>query len=355
MKNKRYTVQELCSNPSFLRFVKGLAEPEEADRWSRWMQEYEENRELAREAISVVTGFSFSDPDLPDLDRTWKQLQARTAHRDDSVSRRRRKARKMTWLFRVAAVLLLGAFVSYGISLYSDQAHETELAEFVPERTEIGTGDQKKTLIFSNGSRIVLNRHSTLTYQVGPTYGQTIEIELEGEAYFHAEEKIADEQPAFEITTPDGLIRDIGTEFMVTVNETGSRVVLQSGRVEIERGDTNGGNHISMAAGEKLEFTSKEIVTHERVNPTFYTSWATEYMELERTNLTTFASYLESEFGVTVQLKQTTLQDITLTGAVYFRSLEELVRSVSEVTGVPVYQSANRDTVYIGDPYQYEP
>lgn len=319
------------------------------------MQDQEINRERAKEAISVISGFSFTDPELPNLDRKWNQLEARTTRRDASVSRRRRKARKMTWLFRVAAVLLLGAFVSYGISLYGDQAHETELAAFVPERTEIGTGDQQKTLIFSNGSRIVLNRHSTLSYQVGPTYGQTIEIELEGEAYFHAEEKASGEQPAFEIMTPDGLIRDIGTEFMVTVSETGSRVVLQSGKVEIERGDADGGNHINMTAGEKLEFTSTEIVTRKRVNPTFYTSWATEYMELDRTDLPTFASYLESEFDVTVQLNQTTLQDVTLTGAVYFRSLEELVRSVSEVTGVPVFQSAKRDTVYIGDPHLHEP
>jgi hypothetical protein len=84
------------------------------------------------------------------------------------------------------------------------------------------------------------------------------------------------------------------------------------------------------------------------VNPTLYSSWATQFVEFKQTGMMEFAEYVEELFGVKVKINNANLKSITIDGAIYFRSLEELVRSVSEVTGIPIYQFEDTKTVYIG-------
>ena len=71
-------------------------------------------------------------------------------------------------------------------------------------------------------------------------------------------------------------------------------------------------------------------------------------MELEDSSVQEFAEYVENRFRVEVEIRDSVLIDVRLNGTVYFRSLDELMRSVSEVIGISVYRSAERDTVYIG-------
>ena len=90
---------------------------------------------------------------------------------------------------------------------------------------------------------------------------------------------------------------------------------------------------------ELVEFNRSEILLKENINSTFYASWATGFIEFDRTNLQDF---VEQRFGVKVQIKDPELVNTTLDGAVYFRTMEDLMRSVSDVTLIPVYQSGNQ-------------
>ena len=161
--------------------------------------------------------------------------------------------------------------------------------------------------------------------------------------------------PAFAVTTPDGIIRDIGTKFLVAVENGHSRVVLQEGLVEVEpvSGQVNlseqNEEKFRVRKGEMVEFRRSDIITRKEINPTFYSSWATGFLELEESGVQEFAEYVEKRFVVDVQLWDPGLKDIQLNGTVYFRSLDELMKSVSEVIGIPVYRSADRGTVYIGN------
>nr|WP_286669026.1 FecR family protein [Fodinibius salicampi] len=236
--------------------------------------------------------------------------------------------------------------VGVGLYIYPESnAPSTQVQQITEEHT-ISTGaGEHKTITFSNGSAITLNSNSSVTYTLGLLHNQTIEVVLEGEAYFDAEGGNEESEPIFSVRTPDGIVRDIGTEFLVTIRNGHSSVVLQEGKVEVDN-ESRGKEEVKK--GEMLTFTKSEVLDRQFVNPTFYTSWATGTMKFNETSIEELAKFIELRFAVEVELVDNDLSDITLDGAIYFKSLEGLVRSVSEVTKIPVYQSEDRDKIYFG-------
>lgn len=320
------------------------------------MEENDENRTKAKAAISEIVGFEFKSHPMPDVQSEWARLRSKTSGKKKAGAYQRKPDnRHLQWFIRVAAILLLASMVGIGVYLHSGSERGlTHLQQLTEEHTISTNADEQKTLTFSNGARLVLNSNSRLTYTLGMIQSQTIQVTLEGEAWFDADnDESAD--PAFAVRTPDGIIRDIGTQFLVTVQQEQTRVVLQEGIVEVESiAETSGENNTEseffrIEEGEMVEFNRTNILTRERVNPTFYSAWATQFMQFDETTLSEFAEYVKKRFGTDVQISDSELEGITLDGAVYFRSLDELVRSVSEVTGIPVYISDTREIVYIGN------
>lgn len=356
MSHKNYTVSELADDPSFRRMARGIGNTEEIKRWNKWIEESEENRMKAKSAIAEVVGFEFDSPELPDIEQKWFALYAKTIglQKTESVQQRRKKNETLRWLYRAVAVILVLSMVGLGIYHFNQDVEDITHLEQLTQQTTITTGDgEQKTLTFSNGSRVVLNRNSTLTYSISLLQNQTIDVELEGEAWFVAESVSSTGLPVFAIATPDGIIRNIGTKFLVTVQREWSQVVLQEGSVEIELFDRGHSKNqkFSINKGERVEFSRANILAREIVNPTFYTSWATKFMQFDQTGIHEFADFVEQRFDVKVQIGNPDLKDITLDGAVYFSNLDDLVRSVSKVTGLAVSRSEDGSAVYIGEPY----
>lgn len=358
MQQKEFTTKELKENPSFRRMARGIASAEEVEYWNQWIESSDENRAKSKKATNELVGFEFKSPDTPNINQQWARVYSKTSGNSKRITAYPKKNNKNTlrWLFRTVAIILVFSLVGLGTYyFYEEEASAPLLEQLTEERTITTEEGEQKTLQFSNGSKVILNSHSSLTYRLGSTKNPTIEMTLEGEAWFDADTDTESDQPAFAVTTPDGIIRDIGTKFLVSVENGHSRVVLQEGLVEVEPLSQPVSNmqaeelKFRVQRGEMVEFSRSDIITRRRVNPTFYTSWATGVMELDQSGIQEFSEYVEQRFDVEVEIRDADLVDIRLNGTVYFRSLDELMRSVSEVIGIPVYRSAHRDTVYIGN------
>lgn len=354
MDKKNYSVDDLVQIASFRRMVYGTASPEEIDQWNSWVEEDDRNREKAREAAARIVGFEFSDPALPNIEKEWSRLYWSTVGAQEPLSKKKKIDRESTLvpIFRAAAILLLITTVGLGVYLYHKSNQAKPSTEQVAKQQTISTGQgEQATLKFSNGSQIILNSNSMLTYPRNVLQNQTIKVTLRGEAFFHVDSNSLNKKPVFAVTTPDGTIRDIGTKFLVTVSKDHSRVVLQEGRVKVKTNDVkNSMKEFEVIKGELVEFSASDIVKKEFTNTTFYTSWATGFLQFDQTGIHQFSDYVERRFDVSVKVTDPKLENVTLEGAVYFKSLEGLVWSVSDVTGVPVYQSKDKKTVYIGNP-----
>jgi ferric-dicitrate binding protein FerR (iron transport regulator) len=350
---KKYSIPELIRNQSFRRLVKGTASHEEVKKWDKWVEESEVNREKAKIAMAEIVGFQFSDPQLSDVEGEWKKLYKKTVGKSKfSVfsAKKTRNDSAIKWLFRVAAVLVLGAMIGLGFYIYSpEKQSDIRLVQISEEKTISTEDGVQKTVRFSNGSKIDLKSNSEITYSVSQDPQQVIKVFLKGEAFFDAESNPESTKPFFAVHTPDGVIRDIGTEFIVTVHRDRSRIVLQEGKVQISTNKKSETDEISMAAGELLEFNQSKVLNKQKVNASFYTSWATGFLELNQTSIQDFAKFVEQRFDVHVIIENPKIVNIKIDGGIYYRSLAELVRSVTEVADIPVYRSKDRDTVYIGE------
>ncbi|MDR8390188.1 FecR domain-containing protein [Aliifodinibius sp. S!AR15-10] len=354
MEQRNYTVEELIHNPSFRRMANGTAKPDEIEVWSQWMEASDQNREKAKKALSEIAGFGFRQADVPDSDEEWEKLFHKTMGKSKGDTLRTdRKDSTIRWVYRIAAMILLAGTVVWSLYLQSGNSSTGTQLEQITQKETVKTGpDQQKALTFTSNSRvakIVLNSNSSITYSMGLIHDQPIQVTLKGEAFFDVEKGFSSEQPAFSVTTPDGVIEDLGTEFLVTVQPEESRVVLQEGIVRVQSVEGDKSKEFQVKKNEMVAFRKTGIVRQETVNSTFYTSWATGSMEFDQTKISTFAEYVENRFSVNVEISNQEVAEITLEGAVYFKSLEGLVRSVSDITNIPVYQSGDGETVYIGN------
>lgn len=361
VENRNYTVDELTQNTSFCRMVYGTAGTAEIDYWSRWMEESDENRKKAKEAIGRVTGFKLTTIQKgvsePGFEKEWSRLYKSTIGKYDlNQLSSFTNENGFRWIYRVAAILLLGSMMGLGAWLYlRDDLSNTSSEQAAIRKTVVTTEGQQKTLTFSNGAKIVMNDNSALTYSTGSSVDRTIRVNLTRGGAFFSDKSSAPgkggKRRTFTVTTPDGLVKDIGTEFVVTVDQNDSRIILQDGHVRIETINGEKSNKgYDMKKGEMVTLKNSRVLKKEIVNPTLYTAWATGFIQFDHTPVHEFARFVEKRFKIKVVITNPSLDNVTMDGAVYFKSLIGLVRSVSVANQVPVYLSGGRDTVYVGNP-----
>jgi len=346
------SIRELLKDSSFRSYCEGKARQDEIIKWDNWIEEDEKNRKKAKEAKSLIIGFSLDLNADVEIDDEWERLKTITiGDNSKNINKQVRTAGSFPWknIFRIAAVLLVGAILGSVIYLsmpFSGEKGFFEGHEKVKTvRTETG---ENKTINFKNGTQIVLNSNTTLSYSQVQSDQNAIKISMDGQAYYISESK--SKQSTFIVKTPDGLIKDIGTKFLVSTEEDFSRVVVQEGRVKIiTRNHSNKSKGTNSGAGKMIEFNKSEVLLDKMVNASFYTSWATESIRFDETTLAEFAEFIRKRFEVNVKIQDSTISDVRIDGGIYFRSLEDLLESVSEVANVPLNQSKNGRIIYIGN------
>ncbi len=131
-----------------------------------------------------------------------------------------RPRRPLLWAAAAGVVLTAGAALVASRLLTSDGVHETRVGEL-------------NTMMLSDGSRVTLNTDTRL--RVRFTERDRIVLLDHGQAYF----KVAKDQARpFEVSTRNGTVRALGTEFEVYQQETQVLVTLVEGKVMVS--ETNG-------------------------------------------------------------------------------------------------------------------
>lgn len=354
MEGSTFSIKDLVNNNSFRRVVKGNASTEEIRFWDRWIEENEVNREKARKAKEVIVGKLFQYPEVPDIEKEWGSLKKITVEKSKNTPQPQVLANHQfssKWKYYAAAIIILGAFIGISTHFYSPSVQSSaHIEQIKKEKVIYAEAGEQKTLAFSNGSRIILNSNTTVKYSTSFNNEGSIKVVVDGEAYFDTgNDRNGSDGSIFAVNTPDGIIKDIGTKFLVSVKNDRSIVVLEEGKVLIEsESSPSDEENVLLTSGHLAEIKDSKVVSKSVVNTTFHTSWATGALQFNKTSIQEFADFIEREFSVTVELSDSKISEVKIDGGIYFRSVEELVRAVSNVTEIPVYQSADRNTIYIG-------
>jgi ferric-dicitrate binding protein FerR (iron transport regulator) len=273
-------------------------------------------------------------------------------HREWRVGRRRRAVRRniIVAVIGVAALLTIAVAISRprsdvrpsGLTLATAQRVQGKpqiirqpdrvtLLAFMPLHMNdvIETDDQSRAAVqMADGSSLRIDRAS----RVRVAEPRVIDV-IAGAVYVAT----ADGSPGFEVRTPIGAVRDIGTQFEVRLRENALRLRVRTGRIEIHRGGTVD----TAAAGTEATVTSSGM-TIRRI-PAYGSEWdwtadVAPSFAIEGRSLHSFLEHITTEEGWTLRYADPDLADaaarIVLHGSVEGLKAEEALGVVLPTSGL---------------------
>lgn len=315
------------------RFLMGECSEEELHRVSAWLDEADENaRELFRTEEIYHLGKADRLADEKKVERAEKQLMKRLKQEE---TKRNRTKRMHSWM-RYAA-MIIGIFFISGLSyhIYQTQNSEEALVAVVAR-------DQVKELMLPDGTKVWLNKQSTLKYpREFSDKGRN--VYMEGEAYF--EVKRNTEKP-FIVRSEAMQVRVLGTVFNFKSDKTNRSAVatLIKGEIEVK------GNHdegmIVLSPGQKAELNavSRRLVVKQV--DTGIENWHNNQFVFEKADIFTIARTLENSYGMRIILAPDMDSSKTYSGTLMKKKgVEEMLNQIKNV--IPVEYKIVGNSVFI--------
>ena len=330
--------------------------------------EKQQNRKTFIDCYRI--GRSLEYMDRYDQEQAWKKL--------NSAIQRKRLHRRISYMSSVAAMVAI-AFTSFYLWRGEDQAPAEKLAvgqsgrpgvilslsdgrriDLSAREGKIGAGEEvvnhpenkqlfyaadqggekisrmnrldvpqgaEYHLVLSDGTRVWMNARSRLVYPVA--FGDTREVELEGEAYF---EVTRDENRPFIVHAGQVAVKVLGTEFNVnTCRKQKVQTVLVKGSVQVENG---GKREVVLRPGELAETVGTQIrVT--QVNVRKYTAWREGVFYFEEAELEEIMTELADWYCVQAVFTDQTVRTRKFSGVLErSETIENVLKKIERTTSV---------------------
>ncbi|MEX2639137.1 MAG: FecR domain-containing protein [Balneolales bacterium] len=335
---QEYNLNDLLNSESFRGWVFGYATTKDCEYWDHWVSRDYENRLLALHAQKELSGFSIKFSSAPDTERSWNRLLKKTSRSRFIPPVMQRRQSSLIWAMRIAAgflvILLIGFFVFEGTVL--DEISKALAVEEVTTQDVTTEYGERKTVRLTDGSSIILNANSRLSYTVPKANPNRVEVNLEGEAYFSVAERSNPGDSPFQVTTSEGTVTVLGTQFVISTRNEQTEVMLEEGRVVIN--PEEGNNETVMNPGQFAEFDSiNGLVRIREVNPDVYTSWTTHFLVFDQTPLLQVFDRLEHTFGVEIEVQDPGLYKRKISGSIENFGLEVIISGLSDILNAEIY------------------
>ncbi|MEQ8553133.1 MAG: FecR domain-containing protein [Cyclobacteriaceae bacterium] len=234
-------------------------DPGEKKQLNLWLNENPKNHQLyAQLKLSLLY------PDNGEMDtmetKVWTDLQSRL-NRNGSQEK---KSTNISWIYRVAAIVLLGLIGSFiAIEFSSDSNKGIQLVE-VKMIEKVSVSGQKITTILPDGTKVKLNSESKLIVPEQFELDRR-EVELQGEAFF---EVVENRNAPFIVKSGDMEVKVLGTSFNVSAYQDDKllKVGVKTGKVEVK------------GIGETKEYTVTLL-------PNDMSTWDPEQNQLEKNEI----------------------------------------------------------------------
>ena len=330
MNYQEYTSVDFAADASFIKWVRKPASAA-AIFWDTWLLENPHKKEEIQEARKMVLYLLQDKDELQDweLNQIWANLQ----QSGPGNPKHNKSAIKILFSKSALKKYLTTAFVIGVLILCAGLVYLSGLRAKVTYATDYG---QKRTLVLPDGSNIILNAHSTVSFPKYWFLHDTRQIKLSGEAYFNV--RHTPDHQKFVVETIDGLqVEVLGTEFNVSDRGQKSQVVLVTGKVRLRKEQNQLFKPAIMAPGELAE-VSKTTASLEKkkINPAFYIAWKDNKLNLDNTSLREVATLLEQNYGKRVRFSNQSLADLKITASLNTGNLNDLLLTLSETFNLKI-------------------
>ncbi len=310
---------QLAADEFFQQWV-AQPSPETILFWQNFLLANPEKQPTVDEARRLLQGLDFQIAALPDakvsalktrLEKTIGQplsvRETRVIPLDQSFFRRTR------WI--AAAVVLV--LTTFSFWWYNQQ---NQLLEYA---TDFG---QVRQILLPDGSAVSLNANSSISFSPDLNTQNVREVWLKGEAFFSV--KHTARHTKFRVHSKGVEIDVLGTEFNVSDRHQSTKVVLQSGKVQISAANRSA----TLQPGDMIEFSSgTQQLTKRRVKTQLYSSWKEKVWLLEGETMHEVAQRIEDNFGVKVVFENQNLPNEKISGTIPTGSLEEVSEILSDL------------------------
>ena len=233
--------------------------------------------------------------------------------------------------YKIAAVfmaLVILAALSYKLLHENTVVHSTAYG-------------QMACITLPDSSVVILNGNSTLKYEKKWASNGPREVNLDGEAFFSVRHMVHGQK--FIVKTSDSFnVEVLGTKFNVSQRESGTRVVLNSGRILLNITDSEGNEQVVMKPGELIEFKkgASDYIKRD-VNVEAHSSWKDKKLVLDHTSLREILTMLRENYGVRVTSVDQDLLDQKVSGSMPAESLNTLLNNIAITYGIKISKNKN--------------
>jgi transmembrane sensor len=340
-----YTLQDFLQDASFPHWVYKTDVAAE-QKWNALLTDYPEKKAMAHQAALLLTGISVIPTPIPDsqVQESWNRLKYQLAFPENThvLSRHETSKLKYTYWPNWAAALILfclsSTLVYYISNKQKQKIHHTQFGETA-------------TIILPDSSTVVLNGNTTLRYTAGQDFNQNREVWLEGEAFFSVLRKPGSRKVHFFVHTPDVNVQVLGTRFNVTNRGRKTRVVLNSGKVNLSA-ETHEKKPVTetLLPGEMAELSpAQQKFKKSQVNPEIYSAWTHKKLIFQATPLAEIISLLEENYGYTVHVSNQQILSRKITGEIFIDDVNTLLVALSTSFNLKI-EKQSQQTLRISSP-----
>lgn len=300
----------------------GQNSPAEAEELEAWYRSAE-SRPAFTDGLST-DGLSALE------DKLFARIQTANAESEEWVDELRAgKSGWYGWGKIAAAVLFL---IVAGLGLYMFQRQNSRITE----RTGFG---ETRVLTLPDGSEVTLNGNSVLSYDA--EWSELREVRLEGEGYFKVVH--TKDHRKFRVRTGADFSLDVlGTQFNVSKRESGTRIVLDEGKVRCNLGDSES-DTLVLRPGEMVQFRKKPSdYQRERVEKGLYSAWKDHKLIFKNTSLREVAGILRDTYGLETESSRPELLDRQISGSVPTDNVDLLLQGVAEASAVTITRDGDQ-------------
>lgn len=201
-----------------------------------------------------------------------------------------------------------------------------------------------KQVNLPDGSELTLFSNSNITWNAFNFKNQRV-VYLDGEANFDI--KHNQDATKFKVKTKNEVTVIVyGTEFRFFTRERGSKVELNKGVIKLHYKEGKSKKTIALNPGESISLNKENKLTERSTfNPDRNVEIKKHRFVFNNTPLSELKNLISENFGLGIIIPDKEIEKLTLTGTYTGNSLNELINSLSAVTGLNFYKHNGR--IYI--------
>jgi transmembrane sensor len=336
-----FTSHDFVLDDAFRRWV---FQPDEQSMtfWHTFMLSHPAQQATVDEAASLLLHLRANYDDLTDASQQRIGLvleQAAVDWKPNTVVRPLPVYRRSVFGWRIAAsvtglLLVMGGSLWYLLGSHQQRVH-----------TAYG---ENRSVTLPDGSTVLLNGNSTLTFNDDWDEDQNREVWLDGEAYFKVTKKQRtagrSTQPIKFVThTPTLDITVLGTQFNVNTRRGSTAVMLVEGKVQLNKpGQTQTNRIIDMKPGQFASAQPNiDKVALRTEKPQLHTSWTTHAFVFENTPLGDITQQLRDTYGIDISIEDAELANRRFTGNMANQDTETLLTALAITFDLAVRHDGN--------------